>query len=77
MIKAKKTIVAISFIVLGLIIFASAMTVYGWDFTKLSTSKYETNTYEIGGDFESVSIDTDTANIIFLPTDEEKSKVVC
>lgn len=77
MIKTKKIIVAVSFIMLGLIIFASAMTAYGWDFTKLSTSKYETNTHEINEAFDSISIDSNTADILFLTTTEEKSKIVC
>ena len=40
-------IIAASLIVAGAIIFTGEMLVLKWDFTKLSTVKYETNTYEI------------------------------
>ncbi len=50
-------IFAISLLAVGLLIFAGAMIALDFDFTKLSTEKYETNTYEI-----SIGID-DTAKI--------------
>lgn len=78
---SKKTkiwlIMAASLVVVGLIIFASVMQANGWDFTKLSTVNYQTNTYEIAEDFSQISIETDTADIVFAPSDGGKSKVVC
>jgi len=70
-------IVAISLILIGCILFAGVMTVLKWDFKKLSTNKYETNTYEIKEDFKSISIDTDTADIAFVPSKDPKCSVVC
>ncbi len=70
-------IIAACLVVVGLIIFASVMQVNGWDFTKLSTVNYQTNTYEIAEDFSQISIETNTADIVFAPSDGGKSKVVC
>ena len=41
------------------------MTLLKWDFKKLSTVKYETNTYDIDNSFNNISIKTDTSDIIF------------
>ncbi|MBE6644175.1 MAG: DUF4097 domain-containing protein [Ruminococcaceae bacterium] len=70
-------IVAAFFIAIGIITFAVIMTINGWDFTKLGTGKYETNTYELNEEFSTISIITDTADIVFVPSDDEKCKVVC
>lgn len=77
--KATKVwlIVAGSLVLVGCIIFAVVMSTLGWDFTKLSTVKYETNTYEIGEAFSDISISTDTADIIFALSDDEKCRVEC
>ncbi len=69
-------ITAAFLVVVGFIIFASVMQVNGWEFTKLSTVNYQTNTYEIAEDFSQISIETDTADIVFALSDG-KSKVVC
>lgn len=70
-------ITAGSLVVIGCIIFAVVMSTLGWNFTKLSTVKYETNTYEIGEAFSDISIKTDTADIIFALSDDEKCRVEC
>lgn len=64
-------------VVIGLAMFSAVMTVYGWDFTKLSTVTYETNTYEPSGAFSSISINTNTADIIFMTAEDGKCRVVC
>ncbi len=64
-------------VVLGTAVFAFPMAKYNWDLTKLSTNKYETNIYEINENFEDVSINTDTADIIFVLADDGKCKVEC
>ena len=61
----------------GGVIFALAMTLNSWDFTRLSTEKYETNSYEITEDFYGISVDTATADIAFLPSPDGKCRVVC
>ena len=70
-------IVAALLVAIGLIVFAAIMTINGWDFTKLGTKKYQTNTYELNEEISNISIKTDTADIVFLLSDNEKSKVVC
>ncbi len=77
---SKKTIwvvIAISLILIGAIMFVWAMLQYDWDFSKLNTQKYETNTYDIREEFGSISINTDTADIKFLASTDEICKVVC
>lgn len=70
-------IIAVSFVLLGGILFAGVMSTLGWDFTKLSTEKFETNTYEISEMFDAISMDTDTADIVFAASDDGICKVVC
>ena len=70
-------VMAASLVVIGLIMFAAVMSIYKWDFAKLSTGKYETNTYEINEEFNNLSINTDTADIIFALSDEGKCRVEC
>lgn len=70
-------IVGTSLVLLGIIVFGGAMAMLKWDFFKLTTRNYETNTYEISEDFDSVSINTDTADIVFVASDDEKCKIVC
>lgn len=68
---------ACSLVLFGLIIFGGAMTVMGWDFSKLSTNNYETNYYDIDDSFSDISILIDTADITFLPAEDRKCSVVC
>ncbi|MBQ3552384.1 MAG: DUF4097 family beta strand repeat protein [Clostridia bacterium] len=77
--KATKTwlIIAASLVVVGLIMFAVVMSEYKWDFTKLSTGKYETNIYEISEEFSDISMNTDTADIIFALSNDGKCRVEC
>ena len=70
-------IVAASLTLLGALIFTCAMSMAGWDFTKLSTAEYETNIHEITGDFADISIDTITADVTILPSTDGKCRVEC
>lgn len=70
-------IIAALLVVAGLALFTAAMSAYRWNFTRLSTVTYETNTYEISEIFTNISIDTDTADIIFLPSPDGKCRVEC
>ncbi len=70
-------IVAASLVLIGVIIFGGVMAMYNWDFTKLSTVEYETNNYEINEKFNNISINTNTDDVIFAPSDEGICKVVC
>ena len=62
---------------LGFILFAVVMTVCDWDFTKLSTVEYKTEVYNPDGEFDKISVDTDTAEIELVPSENKECKVVC
>ncbi len=68
-------IIGASLVLIGAIIFGGVMTMLDWNFSSLSTEKYVTNEYEISDSYDNIKIITDTADIIFVPS--ENSKVVC
>lgn len=70
-------IAAVLLVVAGVAIFAAVMQKIGWDFTKLSTGKFQLNTYEISQEFRSVSIHADTADIAFVLSQDGTCKVEC
>lgn len=70
-------IIGASLFIIGVLVFAVAMTLNGWDFRKLSTVKYERETYKIADDFNSVVLKTDTADIKILPSEDESCSVIC
>ncbi len=70
-------IAATSLILIGIILFSGMMTVLKWDFLKLSTTKFETNNYEIKENFKNLSIKSNTADIIILPSENGETFVSC
>ena len=70
-------IIAVSLVLIGGTVFISVMSKLGWDFSKLSTSKFETNYYKIQEDYQNISIITDTADIVFVPSENAVGEVVC
>ncbi|MBE6668016.1 MAG: DUF4097 domain-containing protein [Ruminococcaceae bacterium] len=77
--NAKKIwlIVAASLVVIGLLTVVVVMSIFGWDFKKLNSVKYETNTHIISDEFEKISIDTTTADIVFIPSTDGERRVEC
>lgn len=73
----KELLIAASLVVIGLLMFASVMTIYGWDFRKLNTEKFVTDTYTISEKFDRILLDTDTVDVQILPSEDEDCKVVC
>ena len=71
------SIIAASLMLVGIIIFSGVMTMLNWDFKKLSTVRYETNSYEIGESYANISIKTSTADITVLPSEDGTTRVVC
>ena len=69
-------ITATALVTLGAILFAAVMEQYDWDFTKLSTVTYVTNTYEVSDEFDKISINVDTTEIEFVPTENETCSIV-
>ncbi len=70
-------IAATSMILLGSLIFGGVMMALNWDFTKLSTVSYETNTYEINQSYENISIHTKTSDVEIVPSADGKTTVIC
>ena len=76
--RTKAWLVAATFlVVVGCVTFGGAMTMSGWNFMKLSTAKYETNSHEITENYENISVVTNTADVILVPSQNEKSVVSC
>lgn len=61
----------------GALIFTGVMSNLNWDFTKLSTTSYETNTYVIDDEYSNIKVKTDTAKIEFFPSEDGKTRVEC
>ena len=70
-------ILAASLILIGTIIFIGVMTVLKWDFRKLTTFQYETNTHTFSEGYQNISISSDTAKIVLLPAENAKTSVIC
>ena len=70
-------IVAIVLVVTGSLLFVGIMTFYQWDFTRLSTVKFETNEFVADRNFSNISINTDTADVVFLPSADNICRVFC
>lgn len=70
-------IIAASLVLIGCILFAGVMTTLKWDFMELATVKYETNAYEISEAFDNISMNTDTADIAFVLSDDGNCRVEC
>ena len=70
-------IAAIACVIIGSIIFVGVMTAMGWDFKKLSTDKFTTNTYTVTEAYKNISVKSIYAQITFVPSGGEETKVVC
>jgi hypothetical protein len=75
--RTKWLIAAVSLILVGGILFTGVMTVLQWNFRKLSTDQYETNTYNITDAFTNISVDVTTADVVFAPSADGTASVVC
>lgn len=76
--RTKKWLIAAACLVgIGLIVMGGVMTMLNWNFRKLSTVKYETNTHRIYNTFTDISLSTNTADITFAPSSDGSCKVVC
>lgn len=64
-------------IALGLVAFAAAMQMHQWNFADLSTVEYVTITHDISDPFDSLSVNTGSADVIFAPSADGSCKVVC
>lgn len=64
-------LVATALLLSGAILFGGVMMALKWNFRMLSTVKFESCTYEITEKFTDISVLTDTADVVFVPTDGE------
>lgn len=70
-------IAAASLLLIGCILFGSAMTALKWDLSKLSTTSYETRELTIKEPFRNIRIETDTAGISFVRTESGTPYALC
>ena len=70
-------IVAASLVLAGCITFVGAIIAMKWDFKNFSTVKYETNSYNINEEYKNISVNTSTAHVTILPSENNESAVVC
>lgn len=76
--RTKKWLAAAAVLtVTGVVLFIVSLTINHWDFTNLNTVESETNIYEIRENFSSLSLDTDTADILFAVSDDGSCRVEC
>lgn len=64
-------------VVIGIVVFSLAMQINRWDFSALNTYETEINTYDISEEISNINIDTDTADIYFVKSQDNVCKVVC
>ena len=70
-------IIALCCVIIGTTIFVSVMSKIDWNFKKLGSYNFETNSYEIVDEFNKIEINAKTANINFQLAEDGECKVVC
>ena len=70
-------IIAACLTVLGILIGIGALAMTHWDFSGFSNVELTTITHEVKGSFDNISIDVETADVVFKPADDGKCKVDC
>ncbi len=68
---------ALSLLIAGGLIALGALIAMDFDFGRFGTREYETNAYEISEPFERISVDTATAEIEFVPSEDERCRIEC
>ena len=70
-------IIAAVLVIIGALIFTSALFAADFDFNKLSSEKFETNTYTADGNFENIEIECETADVMFKASADGNCRVEC
>ena len=70
-------VIAICLILVGCSMMAVTLHSLNWDLSGLDTGKYETNAYTVSQPFSNISVDTDTAEVIFALSPDGKCRVEC
>lgn len=75
---SKKWLVfATALTVVGAMICAAVMGVLHGDFRQLSTVVYQTNEQTVAEPYTNIAVVTDTADVIFVPTEDDTTLVTC
>lgn len=69
--------VAASLVLIGCVLLGGVMWLLKWDFTKLSSVRYESNVYEISEEYQHISIITNTADVVFALSENSATSVSC
>lgn len=70
-------VIGVLLVLIGGAVFGGVMMVLKWDFAKLSTDRYEMNDYTVDEAFRSIAVDTQTAEVVFVPSEDGACRVVC
>ena len=70
-------IIAVFLILVGGILFGLVMSVLKWDFSKLSTVKFQTNTHTVSEAFSDLSVNSTTADILLVASETAQCTVEC
>lgn len=68
---------AVALVAAGLVIAFGAMAAMDFDFNKMNTLHFATNTYSIDKSFTDISIETAECDIRLLPSEDDSCRVVC
>ena len=63
--------------VVGFLVCAAGLFLMDFDFSKLNTQPIVTNTHEVTEDFAHISIQTNTADVVFAVSEDDNCHVVC
>ena len=75
--KKSWMIVSAILVLVGLGICLGGLFLLGFDFKKLDTQQFGTNTYAVNEAFESISIHAETDKIVFLPAEGKACRIEC
>lgn len=77
--KSKKVaiIAAIVMLIVGSLISIGALVSLNFDFLKLNSGDFVTNTYTIDDDFSNIFVNGDVCDIRFVPAENNVCKVIC
>ena len=75
--RNKWIIAAVVLLVTGMLLCGVSYAALGFDFGKLSTTEYVTNTYDVKENFQNIDIKADTEKITFIRSEDDTCKVVC
>ena len=71
------SIIGAGLIVLGCVVFCTAIALNGWNWEAMSMEKYLDNNHDVCEAFTNISVDTREADIVFLPSADGTCRVLC